>query len=213
DRSSTSALKMDILNFFRIYLLAQAAAGADAVGQVEVDLKGEPARVKVEIVTVPFKGLPGVDATLERTSDEARALAQAWVDHFADSTKAARPEAGDVGSPLLLLNHGLRDGVAERMRFDLFKEFQTRSTELQQRRRSGELSPKEEREAAVALEEEFRERVEAMQATIPTPRAAFEGRDAPAAKQCFQLPVGGAAILDHDPKNGGIGFRVVHRLE
>lgn len=181
--------------------------------EVEVDLKGEPARVKVEIVSIPFAGLPGVEASLERTADEARAAGQAWVEHFADPATAPRPEAGDVGSPLLLLNHGLRDGEAERMRFDLFKEFQTRSTELQGRRRSGELSATEEREAAAALEDEFRGRIEAMQATHPTPRAAFEGRDAPAAKQCFALPVGGAAILDHDPRKGGVGVRVVHRLE
>ncbi|MEM8713042.1 MAG: peptidylprolyl isomerase, partial [Planctomycetota bacterium] len=135
--------------------------------EVEVDLKGEPARVKVEIVSIPFQGLPGVDASLKRTSDEARALAEAWVAHFADPEEAPRPEDGDLGTPLLLLNHGLRDGVAERKRFDLFKEFQIRSqqltAELRERRVKGELTPDEEREAGAALEEEFRGRIEAMQ--------------------------------------------------
>lgn len=188
--------------------------------EVELDLGGEPRRVRLQQIMVAFKDvLPqGIKAT--RTEDEAKALAaelKQKLEGGAEMTPLVREyselpasETDETPGSFTALNNGVRDRISERQMYDLQKKFQKRVTALQEGRSAGKLSPTEFQEAITALQEEFSAARVAQGAAVTVPRASL---DAALNESAFKLKVGEVVVLDHDPQRSSLGYRVIKRLE
>ncbi|QDV09922.1 Putative peptidyl-prolyl cis-trans isomerase [Planctomycetes bacterium Poly30] len=185
----------------------------------EVDLGGEPRRVRIQQVLVGFKDMTrGVKAT--RTEEEARALAaklKADVEGGADMSVLVREyselpaqEEDEVPGDYRVLNRGVRDRAGERQQFDLLRKFQKRAEQIQADMSSAKIKRDEYQTAMKALQEEFNAAQVSLGAALTVPRAKL---DSTLANAAFTMKVGEVIVLDHDAKKGSMGYRVVKRLE
>ena len=111
------------------FVLLAALAGCDGNPKplVKSDAKGEPGRVRVLHVLIPFKGAKDAAATVTRTHDEAEVLAKEILGRAQrgeDFSKLIKEFSSDKGAGTYsIANHGFPAHGPEKRRSELVKAF------------------------------------------------------------------------------------------
>ncbi len=188
--------------------------------EVEVDLGGEPQRIRIQQILVGFKDLAAQGITSTRTEEEAKALAgklKLQLDGGADMTPLVREhsdlpfeDSDEVPGDYRVLNNGVRDRASERKMHYLQVKFMKRAEGLANDFRTAKIKQDAYQTAIQALQEEFNVAQVELGDSLTVPRSKL---DPVLRGVAFGMKVGEVIVLDHDPKKSSMGYRVIKRLD
>ena len=188
--------------------------------EADIDLGGEPRRVRIQQILIGFKGLAAQGIKSTRTEEEAKALAasiKSKLEGGADMTALVREhselpfqEGDDVPGDYRVLNNGVRDRASERKMYYLQAKFMKRAEGLRTDLQQAKLTQAEYQKAMGSLQEEFNAAQVELGDSLTVPRARL---DPALGGVAFTMKVGEIMVLDHDRTKSSIGYRIIKRLE
>lgn len=186
----------------------------------ELDLGGEPRKIRIQQILVGFKGMANEDEKSTRTEAEAKDLAaklSTQIEGGADMSPLVREytalpfeETDEAPGDYRVLNTGVRDRASERQQFNLMRSFRKRVEVMQKDLQQAKITRDEYQAAGMKLQAEFNAAQVMLGDALTVPRT---GLDPALGGVAFGMKVGEVIVLEHDKEKGSIGYRVIKRLE